>query len=342
MNKKYYTEDVVRFSSWREEYQTSIDEYLQAEKEKSEQARAQFITPKKYKEKSQEYRKKLMNMLGYPLNAKRETPTLLKKEFVAQDGNVNIYRMQFSFFDKVKFYGIYFEQIENKENVPFCIVQHGGGDSAEIISSMYGPNSCYQDLTRRITDRGANAFAPQLLLWRDDPYGSTHDRAMINGKLRQLGGSITALELYLLRGCIDYFTEKEGINAQRIGAAGLSYGGMYTLYLSAVDERIKACYSCSWVNDCYVHSREDWSYYNAQSTFAVAETAALIAPRVLVVGMGDKDELFDLAITEKECNRIEEYYAEFGATDSFKRDFFDGKHQVNPADDPIDFLIKNL
>ncbi|MBQ8295122.1 MAG: dienelactone hydrolase family protein [Clostridia bacterium] len=342
MEKKYYTEEVVRFSPWREEYQQSIGEYLESEKEKAEGKRSQFISPEAYKADMGGYRKKLIDMLGYPLNGKRETPELLKKEFVAQDGNVNIYRMQLLFFGKLKFYGIYFEQIKDKESAPFCIVQHGGGDSAEVISSMYGPNETYQDLTRRITDRGANAFAPQLLLWRDDPYGSTHDRLATDGKLRQIGGSITALELYLMRGSIDYFVENEGINAERLGVAGLSYGGMYALHLAAVDDRIKACYSCSWVNDCYIHSREDWSYFNAQNTFTVAETAAMIAPRPLVVGMGDKDNLFNLAVTEKECDRIEKYYAAFGATDRFKRDFFDGYHQVDPADDSIEFLMLHL
>jgi hypothetical protein len=68
---------------------------------------------------------------------------------------------------------------------------------------------------------------------------------------------------------------------------------MYALHLTAIDERIKACYSCSWVSDGYSVSWPDWSYFNAQNTFTSVETVGLIAPRSLVVAMGDKDELFD-------------------------------------------------
>ena len=342
MAGKYYSEDVVRFSPWREEYQATLDEYLQNQKQKAESVRAEFITPQKYKADPTSYHERFIQTLGFPLTQARETPTLYKKEYVATDGNVRIYRMQLLFFGTVKFYGIYFEQTENKESAPFIIAQHGGGDSAEIVSSIYGNGGTYKHLARRMTDKGANVFAPQLLLWRDDPYGSTHDRLATDGKLRQLGGSMTALEVYLLRGSIDYFIQNEGINADRVGVAGLSYGGLYALHLAAVDERVKACYSCSWVNDCYVHSRADWSYINAQNTFAVAETAALIAPRALVVAMGDKDELFDYKITQAECARVRPYYQIYGKDDKFKTVIFDGTHAVDVSDEEIEFVFENL
>ena len=342
MEKKYYEENVVQFSSWREEYSQSINEYLQGEKEKAERVREKFISPQQYKENPESYREKLIHMLGFPLNGKRETPNLCKKEFVATDGNVNIYRIQLLFFGMLKFYGLFFEQTGNKENAPFIIAQHGGGDTAEIIGSFYDNSGCYRHLVRRMTDKGANVFAPQLLLWRDEPYGATHDRLATDGKLRQLGGSITALEVYLLRGSIDYFLENEGLNKDKVGVAGMSYGGMYALHLAAVDERIKACYSCSWVNDCYIHSRADWSYFNAQNTFAVAETVALIAPRALVVAMGDKDHLFDYKITQKECARIRPYYEIYGKEDNFQTVVFDGPHAVDFSDEEIDFLFGNL
>lgn len=342
MPKKYYSEEVVRFSTWRQEYQTSIDTYLQREKEKAETNRKKFLSPEKYKSNPQFYREELIELLGFPLNQRRETPKLYKKELVTEDANVNIYRMQLMFFDELKFYGLFFEQKENKHEAPFIIAQHGGGDTAELISSFYDDSGCYQHLVRRMTDRGANVFAPQLLLWRDEPYGATHDRLYVDGKLRQLGGSITALELYMLRGSIDYFLEEENLNEEKVGVAGLSYGGMYVLHLAAIDQRIKACYSCSWVNDNYIHSRPDWSYYNAQNKFAVAETAAMIAPRALVIAMGDKDQLFDYKITQKEAERILPYYEAYGKNNLFKTIVFEGLHEVDRSDEEIDFIFKNL
>lgn len=341
--KKYYEEEPIRFSPWREEYQSSLDDFLEQEKANSEKKRRAFITPERYREKPEAYREEFKEFLGFPLvGKKRETPKLFKKEFVVKDGNVNIYRMQLLFFGKLKFYGLYFEQTENKAEKPFVIGLHGGGDSPEICSSFFGNSGSYKHLVRRMTDRGANVFAPQLLLWRDEPYGSTHDRLKVDGKLRQLGGSMTALETYLLRGSVDYFLEKEGLNKDTVGVAGLSYGGMYALHLAATDERIKACYSCSWVNDCYVHSRADWSYKNAQNAFTVAETAAMIAPRALVVAMGDEDELFDWRLTKKTCEEVKRYYAAFGSRKKFKIVVFNGQHAVDTSDEELDFLFENL
>ena len=342
MEKKYYEEEVVKFSHWREEYLQGLYDFLITQKERAKGVREQFITPQKYKDNPKKYRECLMNLLGFPLNQNRANPKLHKKEFIATDGNVNIYRMQLTFFDGLRFYGLYFEQIENAKEAPFVIGLHGGGDTPEIVSSMYDDSGCYHHLVRRITDKGANVFAPQLLLWRDEPYGANYDRVLLDGKLRQLGGSITALEIYMLQGCIDYFLSEEGVNSEKIGAAGMSYGGMYALLLSAVDVRIKACYSSSWVNDCYIHSWADWSYLNAQNSFTVAEMAAMIAPRALVVAMGDKDTLFDYQITQQECDRIRPYYEIFEKSQSFKCIVFNGLHEVDWSDEEIDFLFKNL
>lgn len=342
MENKYYHEEIVKFSHWREEYQASLFSFLEREKDFAKEAREEYISPRKYKENPEKFREDFTKLLGYPLNMKRQTPALYKKEFVAEDGNVNIYRIQLLFFGEIKFYGIFFEQKENKDSSPFVIALHGGGGSAEVVGSMLPITGSYNHLGRRITDRGANVFVPQLLLWGNETYGATYDRNLIDGKMRQLGGSITAMELYLLRGSVDYFLEKENMNPERVGVAGLSYGGMYALFLSAIDTRIKSCYSSSWVNDCFLHSRPDWSYKDMQNKFTAVEIGGLVAPRAMVVGMGDRDELFDYKITQMVCDKIRLYYSEFGSEEKFKTVIFPLNHVVDTEDTEIEFLMKNL
>lgn len=342
MENKYYHEEIVRFSHWREEYQHTLYSFLENEKTKAKSSRESYITPEKYKANPEKYRNDFTDMLGFPLNSARMTPTLYKKELVADDGNVNIYRMQLLFFGKIKFYGIFFEQKENKEKAPFIIALHGGGGSAEVVGGMLPIPGSYNYLGRRITDRGANVFCPQLLLWGDEAYGATFDRNLVDGRLRQLGGSITALELYMLKGSIDYFLENENMNAERVGAAGLSYGGMYTLFLSAIDTRIKSAYSSSWVNDCFTHSRPDWSYKDMQNRFTVTEIGALVAPRAMVVAMGTDDELFDYKITERVCEDIKAYYNEYGAADKLNTVIFPLGHVIDTEDTEIELMLDNL
>lgn len=342
MMSKYYTEQIEKDTLYRKEYAEGILDFLQREKDKATKLRHTLYTPEKYKAEQEKYRAEFIEMLGFPLNEERKTPTLVKKLFVAQDGNVNIYRMQYLFWGCIKVYALYFEQLNADMGTPFIVGLHGGEGTPELVSSIHMDSANYNHLVRRITDKGANVLVPQLLLWSKDNYGGVYNRIDTDGKLRQLGGSITAMELYFLRGLIDYFVEKEKINQDKIGVCGMSYGGMYALHLAAIDTRIKACYSCSWVCDGFLNSWADWSYKNAQNTFAVAETAGLIAPRALVVAMGDKDELFDSKLTKKECVKIKEFYKAFGAEKSFLLEIFDGTHEFDKSNKELDFFFSNL
>lgn len=338
----YYSEEIEKDTKYRQEYVEGIDAFLNLSKKKADKIRGEYITPEKYKNNPEKFRKALVEQLGYPLTTTKEMPLLKEKKFVSKDGNVNIYRMQFEFFGFLKFYGLYLEQTENSQEKPFVLGLHGGDGTPELVSSIYSDSANYNHLVRRITDKGASVFVPQLLLWKQDIYGNNYNRHDTDGKFRQLGGSITAFEVYLMQCCIDYFIKYEKINVDRIGVAGLSYGGMYAAHLAAVDTRIKVCYSCSWANDVFVVSWEDWSYKCAQKRFTTAETLALIAPRALVVAMGDKDELFDSKLMVKECEKVKPYYSIFGKDDDFKYITFNGTHESDKSDEEIDFLFDNL
>jgi dienelactone hydrolase len=250
--------------------------------------------------------------------------------------------MQFLFWGIVKVYAMYFEQLNAYMGAPFVVGLHGGEGTPELVASVHMNSANYNHLVRRITDRGANVFAPQLLLWDKDIYGTEYDRFRIDGKLRQLGGSITALELYMLRGSIDYFINHEAICHSKIGIAGLSYGGMYALHLAAIDTRIRACYSCSCGHDIFDFSSPDRSYLNAQSCFSSAEVAALIAPRALTMAMGDRDELFPVKQTQETFAQILPYYKIFNCEDLFLPIVFHGIHELDKQDIELKFLMDHL
>ncbi len=339
---KYYAEEIEKDTRYRQEYVDGANCFFDEQYHKAQAARDQFITPEQYKANPTFYREALKQMLGYPLNLPVETPTLAEKTFVTQDGDLNIYRMQFTFFGYLKFYGMYFEQVNKTTHTPFVLSLHGGGGTPEMVSSIHNNSSNYIHQTRRTAARGANVFAPQLLLWNVETYGNPHERVHLDGKMRQLDGSMTALEVYLMMGCISYFIENGEAPADRIGVVGLSYGGMYAIHLAAVDVRIKACYSCSWFNKAFIHSWGDWSYRNAAKTFTSVETAAMIAPRALFIAMGDNDNLFDDKVTEAEYQRLVPYYGVFGAAEQCKLRIFPGLHEQDHEDYGFDFLIEHL
>lgn len=339
---KYYAEEIEKDTRYRQEYLDGTYRFFREQYEKAGEDRKQFITPEKYKADPEYYREQLKKMLGYPLNLPVETPVCTEKTFVTQDGDVNIYRMQLTFFGYLKFYGMYFEQINKAPDTPFVLSFHGGGGTPELVSSIHKESGNYVHQTRRMNARGANVFAPQLLLWNVEMYGNPHDRIHLDGKMRQLDGSMTAFEVYLLMGCINYFIQEEGAPEDRIGVVGLSYGGMYAVHLAAVDTRIKACYSCSWFNRAFDHSWADWSYQDAARLFTSVETAAMIAPRALFIAMGDNDNLFDSKVTEEEFAKLVPYYQVFGAEDKCRLRIFPGLHEQDHEDFGFDFLIQNL
>lgn len=342
MIKAYYSEPIEKDTRYRIEYQDTLTCFLENQRQIAKKKRERLITPEMYKKDIGKYRQLFIEQLGFPLKEYRDPPILINKEFIACDYNVNIYRMQFEFCNGIKGYGIYFEQENSSKETPFIIGLHGGDGTPELVSSIHKNSANYNHLVRRMTDRGANVFAPQLLLWNQDVYGGSYSRIEIDGKLRQLGGAITALELYLLQGYLDYFLQEENINENKVGVAGLSYGGMYAVHFAAIDPRIKACYSCSWVCDGFEYSWADWSYKDAQNAFSVAETVALIAPRPLSIAMGNQDELFKSALTELECLRIKEFYRSFNAEDKFQTIIFDGKHELDKGEQELDFLFYYL
>ena len=93
--------------------------HLEQEKQKATNRRYAFFTPEQCKATQAQYRMQFTEMLGFPLTVERVTPTLIEKQFVMQDGNVKIYRMQFLFWGTVTVYALYFEQLNADMGAPY-------------------------------------------------------------------------------------------------------------------------------------------------------------------------------------------------------------------------------
>ena len=342
MADKYFSKEFCDTNSLRSDYENSLREFIEKECKATKTEREQNMSPKKYYANPQEFRNKFIDMLGFPLTKPIALPKLISKQFMASDKNVNIYQMQFEVLGAIKFFGLYFEQVADKEKAPFVMAFHGKEGTPEVCSSIYMDSSNYNHMVRRATDRGANVFVPQNLIWSKKHYKEDYNRELLNAKLRQIGGSMTAMEVYISSSILSYFIHFENINEQRIGALGLSYGGMYTIYFSAFDQRVKSSFSCSWFSDTNGHTFDDWCYQNALKTFGNAQVAALVCPRTLAIAMGDKDQIFSSTGTIEEGNILKEFYKEFGKEENLLFYTFDGVHEFDTGDKGIDFMFNNL
>lgn len=111
-----------------------------------------------------------------------------------------------------------------------------------------------------------------------------------------LGLSLTGMWTWDLMRLIDYIETREDCAQDRIGCCGLSGGGLQTLWLTALDERV----SCAVVSG-YFYGYKDalLNLYNCSCNYVpelwenvdMGDIAALIAPRALLIETGDQDPL---------------------------------------------------
>ena len=203
------------------------------------------------------------------------------KEFIAEDDMGRIYRVLLEVADDFIFYGILFlpKSFDENKKYPFIISQHGGAGTPELCSDFYFDTN-YTHMTRRVLEKNAVVFAPQLLLWDKNNFGAAYDRNAADNSLKQLGSSITALEVFCIMRSTDYFTAQPYIDRDKIGMIGLSYGGFYAIVTSAADTRIQSVYSSCFFNDRLTYNVR--LGMDKRSYFFLSRMAALIAPRRLL------------------------------------------------------------
>ena len=332
-----YREKEEASKKYKEAYVEDLDKLIRSRQREAEMQRKVYI--KDVFRDPERYRRDFREMLGWPLfgmEAPKEHPNVTA-ERIADEEKYSVSRMTLEIFEGVRVSGLYFEQKKEGER-PLVIVQHGGLGTPELISGLYGSTANYNEMAPAVLARGADVFAPQFLLW-DKKYGVPFDRALIDARLKRVGSSITAVEVYAIERIMDYFEGRPRISS--FGMVGLSYGGFYTLFAAAADPRIRGAVSCSFFNSRDDHPWCDWTWQNAAYRFDDAEIACLVYPRRLWVEMGSRDELFDCNVTRESFRRVQEYASEVG-TDWITYVEFDGVHEFCRDEGPLDGLIRLL
>lgn len=341
-----YREESSQSDSYRAGYLESVKSFLSREQARAEERRAAFITPEKLAADPEGYRARYLSMLGIPLSDyktyAKDPVKVLEDTLVTRTETHELRRMRLEVTEGFAMYGILFLPLSGiTENTPFVLSQHGGLGTPEVCSDFFGDNN-YNHQTNRLLARGAVVFAAQLLLWNKEAYGNPYDRQKLDSDLKQVGSSITALEVFGLMRCLDYFVTQPCCNPDHIGMAGLSYGGFYTLMTAAADPRIRSAYASCSFTDKIRFNWPDWTWKSSAETFLDAEVAALIAPRAIAFDAGEKDPLFGADGTRKEFARAKEYFRAQGAEDNLFLLTFDGSHEMARTDEGMDFLFAHL
>ena len=333
-----YREEISVTQQYKQNYLDGLDKLIASRQRDLAKVRNEYI--KEIMLKPEKYRDDFKKMLGWPLVDHHEDQIpKVKAERLATENGYTIYRMTFEILDGLEMSGLYFE-MDEKEKKPLVLVQHGGLGTPEGISGFYDGNTTnYNHMLERVIAHRVHAFAPQLLLWNKETYSISYDRVNIDARLKRIGSSITAVELYGLTRILDYFESKDNVSS--FGMVGLSYGGFYTLFLSAIDTRIRSAISCSFFNSRDHIPWSDWTWFGSAGKFDDAEVASLIYPRKLCIEIGTRDNLFDVTHGVKSYEKVLELCKDVG-TDWLSFITFEGTHEFCKDDSPIKALVDEI
>jgi dienelactone hydrolase len=135
---------------------------------------------------------------------------------------------------------------------------------------------------------------------------------------------------------VDYLGSRPDVDADRIGCAGLSGGGLRTVYLGGLDPRVK-CACCvgmmtTWkdylLNKSYTHT---WMIYvpGLPPLLDYPEVLGLRVPLPTLVLNDSEDGLFTPDGMTRAAATLGEVYAKAGAGDRFKASFYPGPHKFD-------------
>jgi dienelactone hydrolase len=135
---------------------------------------------------------------------------------------------------------------------------------------------------------------------------------------------------------LDYLCSRPDVDANRVGCAGLSGGGLRTVFLAGLDDRIK-CACCvgmmtTWKDYLFKKSyTHTWMCYvpGLPRDLDYPEILGLRVPRPTLVLNDNEDQLFSPEGMREADRILTELYRKAGATDRYKGSFYPGPHKFD-------------
>lgn len=190
---------------------------------------------------------------------------------------------------------------------PAILALHGHGGSAEAVFDP-SPTNIYRGFADRFARGGYVVLAPSF----------SHQVYAAN-------------LLWDLFRCVDILASLPEVDHSRIGAAGLSMGGEWTMYIAACDLRIKAAVISGWMCTTEgvfsVPNCECWQLPGLVDLMDICEVHLLIAPRPIVFESAAFDGCFPIRYSREGFERIRAGYRLFGAEDAVVQDIWPGGHE---------------
>ena len=138
--------------------------------------------------------------------------------------------------------------------------------------------------------------------------------------------------------CLDYVAALPEVDPERLAVAGLSLGGETTMYVAALDERVKLACSSGWlttVTNMLNGHCPCFSFPGLEENFDFSDIFACVAPRVLVCELGEQERApggFPVEIGRRAMSEIAAAYRVFNAESNVTLTVHPGPHVFCGAD----------
>jgi len=137
---------------------------------------------------------------------------------------------------------------------------------------------------------------------------------------------------------VDYLVSRPEVDPQRVGCGGLSGGGLRSLWLSGMDERIACSFVAGFMPTVQglaygrlFHAHTMMAYVTGMAeTLDFPDVLSMHAPKPSFVLQCTQDELFTLSSMKAAEKILGAVYTKMGKAGNFKCGFYDHKHMFTP------------
>ena len=230
---------------------------------------------------------------------------------------------------------------------------HGSGGKAAVVGDRADPavsaaiDQYNYEYGVRFAQAGFITFCPDARGFGERQEAASQNDILdssclaLNNMAFPLGQTVTGMWTWDIHRLIDYIESREDCDSQRIGCAGLSGGGLQTLWATALDSRIRSAIISGYLYG-YKESLLDL-HMNCSCNYVphlyeyvdMGDIAALIAPRPLLVETGSRDPLngaSGLANVESQMEIIRRAYTLLDVEDRLRHVIFEGEHRWHGVD----------
>ncbi len=307
-------------------------------------------TPVAVKAWQKRARAKLIELLGLD-RMTPATPQAKMIESVACDGYVREHWLMRTQRDvTMPFYLLRPTSVRGPLPAVICPHGHGGGGKVAPAGVLVSPEVA-KSIQEHNYDYGVQFARAGLIAVCPDArgFGERQEREVRQWVLNSschflsmmgtpLGIPVAGMWVFDLMRLMDYLQTRRDVQADRIGCAGLSGGGLQTLFFSAVDTRV----ACAVVSGYFYGSRESLLEMPGNcpcnivphlwENFDMGDLGAMIAPRPLLIETGDQDPLNGASgvknvLPQAAITRLA--YRAHQAASVLKHDIFPGPHKWN-------------